>query len=57
MAADREDHITRRIIPATWRNEEPLLALQTAPRRAGLESQRIREIYKEYFVNEGQVPW
>lgn len=56
-ADEREGCMTEGTMAQTLRTEDQLLNLQTVPRKASQEAQRIRSLYTNYFVNEGQVPW
>ena len=37
--------------------DEPLVPIQSVPRRASIEAKRIRDEFAEYFSSEGAVPW
>ncbi|XP_025997085.1 protein ALP1-like isoform X2 [Solenopsis invicta] len=47
--------------PGQWRNEEPSGALRgfasNTSRNCTNDAKRIREMYTDYFMKEGQVPW
>lgn len=50
------------LIPGSWRSDledtESLITLQNIPKRASIESQEIRNEFRDYFISaEGAVPW
>lgn len=49
------------IKPGSWRQDQhnisSMLPLRKVPRKSGIEAKRIREIFIEYFVTNGKVPW
>ena len=56
---DREDTETNRVVPGRWRDYpaegmENLNAVRQRPPRDGIA---CRNVFCEYFNNEGQVPW
>ena len=56
---DYEDIAQNRVIPGQWRETvDDANNLQTcAPRKASTNAKEIRNVFKEYFVGVGQVPW
>jgi len=47
--------------PGSWRNDaedmSSFVPLRRVPRRSGLETMRIRDLFAEYFVSNGAVTW
>lgn len=47
--------------PGSWRNDQDdmssFVPLRRVHRKSGLEAMRIRDLFAEYFVSNGAVPW
>ena len=55
---DRECYEEGRIEDGSWRNNGDLVPLErNISRNASSDSKQIRNEFKNYFVNEGSVPW
>ena len=60
---DTEDTDSGTIAPAEWRrqtNTRGLLDINSCPpnqRKLATDAKHVRDIFKRYFMNEGQVPW
>ena len=59
--ADEHDSITEEFIPGQWRaskhNSQISLHVPANGHNASKNAKVIREIFKDYFINEGCVPW
>lgn len=53
---DRENE-RGEIVPAQWRSDQPLDQVQRTGHRPLDSAKQIQNVFKEYFVNEGAVPW
>lgn len=58
--ADEEDISTGEVVPGSWRASELQMNPLPVP-NSGQNASRlpkgVRDIFKEYFCNEGSVPW
>lgn len=55
---DREQEENGVIVPGSWRNETNITPLErTNERNSSQNSKDIRNMFMNYFNNEGQVPW
>lgn len=49
------------IIPGLWRqdhnNEASFLPIRKVPHRSGSNAKEVRELFTEYFITNGAVPW
>lgn len=54
---DCEDMRNGVVIPGQWRDIGELMPLQQIPRPANITAKEVRETYKNYFNNEGSVPF
>lgn len=49
------------IIPGSWRqnhnNEASFIPIRRMPRRSPSDAKEVRELFTEYFMTNGAVPW
>lgn len=58
--ADEEDASTDEVVPGSWRASELQmnpLPVPNSGQNASRLGKGVRDIFKEYFCNEGSVPW
>ncbi len=58
-SVDVENFNTGEVIPGIWRNEitNLLSIFSQGGSNHSINSEKIRDLYAEYFMNEGSVPW
>lgn len=54
---DRENIVDGTVVPGSWREDRQLLHLERLRRNSTEEAKYIRNEYKNYFSEEGAVPW
>lgn len=49
------------ILPGSWRKEQnniaSLLPMRNVPRRSSNDAKNVRELFADYFISNGAVPW